>query len=352
MARSFPWGRFLLLLLIASGFLACESPKTAPQSASTDTATPPPPPLGVFSATRASADLTALASQPSNDALRSYVASQLASTGLSVQTLETPGVQGAGAGVAEAKSWKHLVATAPGASPDLFVLVARLDEARGALSGPALEEDLSGAALLLELARFISTRSLPYTTRFVWIEGDVRPRADETGVQPEFGGSESLAARMSESGDVSKVRLLVAFDRVCRDDLRVARDLGSHRVYREDFFNTGARAGWLQVFPRNQEYETVEASHLAFRNAGVRSAVVLSAASGLASDGHACAPQSLEAVGAVALDTIDIIGRRLAKIDRFSKTPLAATAESASPAPVGPAEPPAAPPDPSGTAHP
>ncbi|HVN38714.1 MAG TPA: hypothetical protein VMW19_11165 [Myxococcota bacterium] len=347
MDRSFPWGRFLLLVVV--GALACESPKTASETASSDTA---PPPLGVFSATRVSADAAALASQTSNDALRSYVASQLASTALSVQTVETPGVQGAGAGVAEARTWKHLVATAHGASPDLFVLVARLDEARATLSGPALEEDLSGAALLLELARFLSTRSLPYTTRFVWLEGDVLPWADENGVQPEFGGSESLATRMSENGEISRVRLLVAFDRVCRKDLRVARDLGSHRVYREDFFNTGARAGWLQVFPRNQEYETVEASHLAFRNAGVRSVVVLSAVGGLPSDGHACAPQSLEAVGTVALDTIDTIGRRLAKIDRFSKTPLAAATEDASPTPVGPAEPPSAPPAETGTAHP
>jgi Zn-dependent M28 family amino/carboxypeptidase len=306
----------------------------------------------VFSTARVSTDLAALAKQPSNDALRSYVASQLATTGLSVQTLETPGVQGAGAGVAEAKSWKQLIATAPGASPDLFVLVARLDEARATLSGPALEEDLSGAALLLELARFLSTRSLPYTTRFVWLEGDVLPRADESGARPELSGSEGLATRMSESGDISKIRLLVAFDRVCRDDLHVARDLGSHRVYREDFFNSGARAGWIQVFPRNQEYETVEASHLSFRNAGVRSVVVLSAAGGLPSDGHACAMQSLEAVGSVTLDTLDTIGRRLAKIDRFSKTPLAATAEGASPAPAGPAESPAAPPAPSDAAHP
>ena len=351
MDRSFPWGR--LLLLVAVGLLACESPKKASEPAPTDTAAElPPPPLGVFSATRVSADLATLAKQPSNDALRGYVASQLATTGLSVQTVETPGVQGAGAGVGEAKTWKHVIATATGASPDLFVLVARLDEARGALSGAALEDDLSGAALLLEIARFLSTRSLPYTTRFVWLEGDVLPRADETGARPELSGSESLAARMSESGDLSKVRLLVAFDRVCRDDLHVARDLGSHRVYREDFFNTGARAGWIQVFPRNQEYETVEASHLAFRNAGVRSVVLLSGSGALPSNGHTCAPQSVEAVGTVALDTLDTIGRRLAKIDRFSKAPLAATAESASPAPVGPAEPPAAPPTPSGTSNP
>jgi peptidase M28-like protein len=349
--RSFPWGR--LLLLVAVGLLACESPKKASEPASTDAAAElPPPPLGVFSATRVSADLAALAKQPSNDALRSYVASQLATTGLSIQTVETPGVQGAGAGVGEAKTWKHVIATAPGASPDLFVLVARLDEARGTLSGAALEDDLSGAALLLETARFLSTRSLPYTTRFVWLEGDVLPRAEETGARPELGGSESLAARMSESGELSKVRLLVVFDRICRDDLHVARDLGSHRIYREDFFNTGARAGWIQVFPRNQEYETVEASHLAFRNAGVRSVVVLSASGALASEGHTCAPQSVEAVGTVALDTLDTIGRRLAKIDRFSKAPLAATAESARPAPVGPAEPPAAPTTPSGTSHP
>ena len=34
-----------------------------------------------------------------------------------------------------------------------------------------------------------------------------------------------------------------------------------------------------------------------------------------------CAPESLETVGLVALEALDTIGRRLAKIDRFSRVP-------------------------------
>jgi len=36
-----------------------------------------------------------------------------------------------------------------------------------------------------------------------------------------------------------------------------------------------------------------------------------------------CSAESLDAVGAVTLDALDAIGRRLAKIDRFSRAPLA-----------------------------
>lgn len=339
MERPIPWGKRLAALVLLA--LACESAPTARDTSAQPAAqTPSEPsqhPLDALSPSRALADLAALtqrsadASGGEDAAPRAYLFEQLQQTDLSVQTLSTP--EPSGEPGQAPRSWTHLVATAPGASSDLFVLVAPL-ALRGARDGDAVGEGESGAALLLELARVLSNRSLPYTTRFVWLAG-----RDETGAQ-------ALAAQMTAQGDLPRIRLLVAFERVCRADLRIARDLGSQRVQREEFFDAAARTGRDRFFPRNQDYESVEAIHLAFRSAGVRSIVALvsAASSPGAKAGEGCSAQSLDAVGAVTLDALDAIGRRLAKIDRFSRAPLIAPASDAvapalvpdSPAPPAP----------------
>jgi hypothetical protein len=339
----FPLG--LLLVLGALMSPACESAPSEPAPAAEPTP-PPPPPLDTFSAERALADDVALAQRRAQAGdgsyaeLRSYIASELAATELAVETIETPGVQDAAAGVARSRSWSQLVATATGASPDLFVLVARLGEAVSSDTGEALREEVSGAALLLELGRVLSTRTLPYTTRFVWVEGDGGASgAEEKSDASDTSGSAALVASWKARGDLERIRLLVALGRVCRDDLRIARDLRSNRVHRENFYEVAVRAGRVATFPRNQEYESVDASHLAFRSAGVRPIVALTAASGIPFEGHTCTAQSLEAVGVVTLEALNTIGQQLAKIDRFARSPLASPNESAAPATSTPSRP-------------
>lgn len=338
MQRLIPSGKCLAVCVLLAG-VACESPPSgvvpAPAAAPAST----PLPLGIFSAERAFADVAALAQrsapagEESNRALRDYVTSQLGPTGLAVETLETPESRAVAEGTGEARSWKHVTATVSGASPDLFLLVARLGGAgRVGSSAEQVREDVSGAALLLELARVLSTRSLPYTTRLIWLGGDaLEGPAPDAGTTAQPRGSGALVAQMAERGELSRIRLLVAFDRVCREDLRIARDLRSHRAYREEFFDAAARIGRLQVFPRNQDYESVEGGHQAFSSAGVRAVVALAAADSPPLESRSCVAQSLEAVGAVSLEALDAIGRRLAKIDRFSRAPLASAREDVAP---------------------
>jgi hypothetical protein len=327
--RLLPSGKYLVGAALLVG-VACESPPpvpSAPPSGSPESVDAVP--RDTFSAARAFADDVALASlaasggEGAKAALRAYIASAVGDTGLTVEIQATPEPEPEPDAGVPGRSFEHVVATAAGASPDLFLLVAPLGEAAAGTGVEAAREQLSGAALLLELARVLSTRSLPYTTRFVWIDGEDLPSGSPDA--EELPGSRSLAAQLSTRGDLSRIRLLVAFDRVCRADLRVARDLRSERVHREEFFDAAARIGKTQVFARTADYESVQASHLAFRDAGVRAVVALTAArtDDVSPADLVCAPQSLDAVGVVALDALDAIGRRLAKIDRFSRAPLA-----------------------------
>jgi hypothetical protein len=304
-----------LLLGVATAFVACEStPPEADDGVKVEDLAAPAIPLDTLSGDRAMADLRALAGKRSEGdaALRKYVTEQLAATDLRAETVQTTDPAASGT-----PARTHVVANESGTSPDLFLLVARLDATHD-------ENALSGAAMLIELARVLSTRSLPYATRFVWLDG-----ADDAAA--------SYAADLNTRGELSRVRLLVDFERVCAADLRIARDLESHRVHREEFFDAAVRTGHANVFPRDGVFETVEGAQLAFRSAGVRSVVALSAASPAAPDASptgGCAPASLDAVGDVSLDALEAIGRRLAKIDRFSRAPLASMERTAATPPV------------------
>lgn len=337
--RAVPAGIGLLMCMYLGA--ACESAPGPQQESPAGGTSPPQIPLDTFSAERAWGDLQALAqrgtpgaSADPASALRSYVTEQLAATRLAVELLETPDPSG----TTDATTWSHVVATAPGASSDLFVLVAPLGDRIASAGARDAEESVSAAALLLEIARVLSTRSLPYTTRFVWLAGEQTAASHAPDSAVDLRGSRALAASMAARGDLSRVRLLVAFDRICGADLRIARDLASHRVYREEFFDAASRAGRESVFPRTQDFESPQASHLAFRSAGLHAVVAL-VASGSAATGSGASPDQgaraqceaagLDAVGSVSLDALDAIGRRLAKIDRFSRAPLTTLQEGA-----------------------
>lgn len=330
----------LLLALGGAACLACESAPEPTVIAAEEPSEPPPPPPGVFSAERAWQDLEALvalgprvAGTEGAEHARRYLRERLRAAGLDVEEVATPRQIEGG----EEVVLRHVVATLPGASPQLFVLVAPYDSSHfrdfvfvGANDGA------SGAAVLLELARVLTTRSLPYTTRLVFLDG-------EGGVEgggglaevPRWTGSRLMAEHMQEQGELEDVRLLVALNQVCDADLAIARDLSSQRTHREEFFRAAQRLGRVESFPRDRGFESPEASHLAFRERGVRATLALvdtryggdSVHGALAESAddtiEHCAADSLEAVGVVTLDALETIGRRLAKIDRFARTPLA-----------------------------
>ena len=374
-----------LLLLLGAG---CESSLPPPPEPSMTE--PGPPPLDVFSAARAWSDLLALTSaglEPSGlDAARAHLVAELGALGVEVREIETPipdaappaspseneeGTDPSPPPPAEdsakaspaaedgavtspaadvARSLRHVVATLPGESPNLFVLVAPFDGALGHPPPLGGNEGASGAALLLELTRVLSTRTLAYTTRVVFLEGE----GSVERLGPHWRGSRGLALHMEEEGELDSIRLLVALDRICDADLHIARDIGSHRMYREEFFKAARRLRRQGAFPGGQSFERVHASHLPFLDRGVRGSVAIvdthlgraGAEDGDETAGPSgrCVSESLETVGLVTLETLDTIARRLEKIDRFSRSPLI---EIASPVPASlPSEAPALEPPP------
>lgn len=341
----------LASILIGGSLATCgrSSPPLAPRVPPG----PAQPAHEAFSSERAWSDLEALSAMGSRASgsagarkARRYIREQLEALEIEVEEIVTP-VELDGAGSVELT---HLVAILPGDSPQLFLLVAPYDSSRlDDVDFVGTNDGASGAALLLEFARVLAERPLPYTTRFVFLDGEGRlGRGGPAFEGRRRLGSRLLADRMASEGELSAVRLLVAFNRVCDADLRIARDLGSHRMYREEFWKSAGRLGRTEAFPPEELFESPQASHLAFRDRGVRPVIAIGDTAfggaeppGVYADTEEddlahCAPESLETVGVVSLAALETIGERLAKIDRFARSPLTEVEPSAAePEPAG-----------------
>lgn len=349
------WCPIAGLATLAGLLAACgSSPPPAPQVNLDDS------PFAVFSADRAWADLEALAAlgprPPGSDASRAareYLRAGLLEAGLTVQEVPTEHRFEIEGEEPLEIDLRHLVGTLPGASPDLFVLMAPYDS--GTYEGVdfvGVNQGASGAALVLELSRVLAQHDQPYTMRVVFLDGEGRlGRGGEKLADVRGLGSEAYAQLVEDAGELDRIRLLVAFDRVCDADLRIARDLVSHRMHREEFWKAAARLGRSAAFPPGVRFQSPVAPHLAFQRRDVRPvvAIVDTSFGGEESPGvyaetsedslaH-CAPESLETVGLVTLEALETIGARLSKIDRFSRRPV--TEVDVLPPPAPAAAPPA-----------
>jgi len=251
--------------------------------------------------------------------------------GLGVEERVTPLLLESG----EVSELVHLEVVLPGASSDRFVLLAPYGSPRvGDFEMETRREDLSGAALLLELTRALRERRPPYSIQVLFLEGEALPRQGEEQL-PGGLGSELIAASMEERGEFEGIRLLVVFDRVCGRELRVARDLRSQRHHRERFWRVARELGYGQFFPPERVFESVAASHRPFAELGLRPVLAISDSSYAASEQLRdasealrdplvnCVPDSLGGVGAVSLASLMSIGEQLERIDRFAAQPRA-----------------------------
>jgi hypothetical protein len=226
----------------------------------------------------------------------------------------------------------NLSAIIPGTrSQDRFLLVAPFDsrsyddfEFIGANDGA------SGAAVVLELARTIAAAPFLYAMEIVFLDGQAPfPSPDGQGAFYREVGSLGLASRIQEAG-VSGVRVMIYLNRVGDADLRIARDLMSHRIYREEFWKAAAALDRTRAFPRDAAFENAGIAHRHFAQIGLRQIVSIVDTSfggdqppglyaGTAQDTiERCSPESLETVGVVVLEALDAISKRLGKIDRFA----------------------------------
>jgi hypothetical protein len=306
---------------------------------------PAEPRARVFVAERALEDLSALAAlgpRPTGSdgaaGARAHLRAALETLGIEVRelALELPPAPGDDAASARRLA-VQLIGVIPGESPDLVLLGASYDTAPGA--GAAADAAASGPAVLLELGRAIAAKPLPYTTWLAFLDGDLGGAAAESRA-----GSQAFAQRLAADGALAGIRLALFFRRVGGPDLRVQRDLRSHRIHREAVWRAAAGGDARGAFPPDAGFATPPGAHLSLLEVGMRRVVLLAGADDALEPrddvAGRCSRESLAAVGQVSLDALDEITRTLVKVDRLVP---AGGARKAAPEAESPAPEPAAP---------
>jgi len=338
-----PWeGRWLLVLVVLGVSLtACKSVPEGPGSA--------PGARATFSAPAAWHHLQALTQIGPRETgtrgsalARRYLRERLEDLGANVEELTLRALSED----EEPSEVTHLLATLPGESSDRFLLAASYDtRALPGIDFVGANASASGPALVLELARALSERPRPYTVVIALVDGDLLP-ATQPGAR--FPGSRAFASWLAEeaAGGFAKIRLAVFFQQVADLDLSIARDLRSHPIYREFFWDAARALGREVYFPGDASAESVDGGHVEFIDRGLLRSVVIADPRYGGSDVpgryagseedtvERCSRDSLGIVGDVALEALGRISAQLARIDRFHRSPLRVPLGRDGPAPA------------------
>jgi glutaminyl-peptide cyclotransferase len=335
----------LLILIVATGSFstACRSSVATTPAPSLGSAAGAPAEVafvGGFSGPRAWKHLAALAAigpraigTPGAAKAREYINSELEALGLEVEST-TAKMEYGGEEEPTTLELVNLSTTIPGNSSDLILLIAPYDSAyRENFSFAGVNDGASGTAVLLELARVLVEKPLPYTTRFMFLDGEAplgRGTADDSA--STLFGSRVVAGGLEQEGAFAKLRLLLHLNRVSDSDLRIARDRYSHRIYRDAFWRAAVKLGHRDIFPVDSVFEAPVSGHRAFFDRGMRRVVTIEDTSFGDSDTELAryteddsldrsSETSLAIVGQVALSGLRDISASLQQIDRFSEAP-------------------------------
>ena len=238
-------------------------------------------------------------------------------------------------------SIRAVVGILEGESADPVLLVARYDTLPGERDGrgPKTVASATGAAVVLELGRVLARVSRPYSIWLVLLEGDGLaggPESVQISSQSSealvFPGSHAAAAELEARQLIERVRLAIFLGFLPGPKFVLERDLRSHRMYRETFWQSAKSLDGTSMFPATDTFSSPQAGHLAFLARGVRPTVALIGQyDEVLGGGGAGSPETLESLpdtaeferlGRVTLDAIDRITRRLGRIEAFAKSPL------------------------------
>jgi hypothetical protein len=182
---------------------------------------------------------------------------------------------------------------------------------------------------LLELASALAGEPLPYTVQLVFM-GAEAPQG-EVPLSRAFWGSRLLVAELSEAGVLDRVRLAVYFGQVADAELTIARDLVSHRTYRDAFFKAASRMGHDDLFPSSMGFDSIGGGHAVFLAARMRRVVIITDPryGGDQPPGiyhhteqdtlERLSPDNLAAVGRVSEQALRDISVLLVRVDRFAR---------------------------------
>lgn len=259
------------------------------------------------------------------------------------QEMELAGAESAWLGSGREGAPRHLLATLPGDSEDIVMLVAPWS-----LLGDDRWADDAGAALLLALAPTLASGPTAYTRQLLLVEVRSTPQKlgnAQTVMDSEVWdfidsrtharervriGAEDAIRRLDEAGKLDRLRIAVVLEpRTGPTVPRMARDLRSQPIFRSLFWETAAELGFGDVFPSDGEWRSPSGLQAALQAAGYGQVVSLveesepvdvavAPAAPRAMQG-AQSKSRLEPIGLVAYEGLVRLMERFERIDAFGQ---------------------------------
>ncbi len=277
--------------------LMSTAPSAPPQAAED---APPPEKTGGFDGKRAFAQVAKQVSfgpRPSGSQsimqLQDYLQSELKSYGCTVETdaftADTP---------VGRLPMKNILVKVPGEKPGVILLATHYDT--------LLKENFVGAddggsstAVMLELARLLCPQHGKYAVWIAFFDGEEAMK-HWSDTDSRYG-SRQMAARLSISGDVKKIRALLLADIVGGRNAQFLRESSSAPALIDLVWNIAAKLGYSAIF-RN-DATSAEDDHDSFLKRGVPAADVIG---DFVNNGYWHTPQ--DALDKISPKTLAIVG--------------------------------------------
>ena len=177
---------------------------------------------------------------------------------------------------------KNIVAKIPGEKPGVIVLATHYDTARSARDPRTGEvhpmptfvgadDGGSSTGVMLELARLLCAKRGPYTVWITFFDGEEAVH-DWSDTDSRYG-SRQMAARLSTSGDLKKIKAFLLADIVGGRTARFLRESSSTPALVDLIWDTSAKLGYSAIFLNDSS--SAEDDHDSFLKRGVPSVDVI-----------------------------------------------------------------------------
>jgi glutaminyl-peptide cyclotransferase len=166
---------------------------------------------------------------------------------------------------------KNILVKIPGEKPGIILLGTHYDTKRLA-NFVGADDGGSSTAVMLELARLLCRQRGKYAVWIAFFDGEEAVNHDWKDPDNRYG-SRQMAAKLSASGDLPKIKAFLLADLVGGRKLHVKKESYSTKSLTELVWTTASRLGYQSVF-LNEE-SSIEDDHLSFLSRKVSSMDVI-----------------------------------------------------------------------------
>jgi glutaminyl-peptide cyclotransferase len=164
---------------------------------------------------------------------------------------------------------QNIVAKAAGTGPGIILLLTHYDSLGSVENFVGAEDSASSTGMMIELARHLCAQKGPNSVWIAFLDGE-ESFVNWDKDNDHTYGSRELAARMSVSGELKRVKAVILADMIGQYGLKIPKESDSTKWLADLVWKTADRLGHKEVFI-NQEVGRIDDDHQSFLSRGVPS---------------------------------------------------------------------------------